>query len=50
MCIRDSGYPPLNIAEIAAGQYKVDISCAGSIARSNYATVTAGGSAQALIR
>ena len=47
---RKLGNPPLSIPEIAAGQYKVDISCAGDVVKSNYATVTAGGSAQALIR
>ena len=47
---RKLGNPPLSIPEIAAGQYKVDISCAGDVVKSTYTTVTAGGSAQALIR
>ena len=33
---------PLVIPEIAAGQYKIDIACAGEIVKSHYATVRAG--------
>jgi hypothetical protein len=36
------GNPPLVIQEIAAGQYRVDISCAGEVVKSHYATVRAG--------
>ena len=36
------GNPPLVIAEIAAGQYRVDISCAGEVVKSHFATVRAG--------
>ena len=39
---RKLGNPPLVIPEIAAGQYKVDISCAGEVLKSHYATVRAG--------
>jgi serine/threonine-protein kinase len=39
---RKLGNPPLVIQEIAAGQYRVDISCAGDVVKSHYATVRAG--------
>ena len=39
---RKLGNPPLVIPEIAAGQYRVDISCAGEVVKSHYATVRAG--------
>jgi len=39
---RKLGNPPLVIQEIAAGQYRVDISCAGEVVKSHYATVRAG--------
>jgi len=39
---RTLGNPPLVIPEIAAGQYRVDISCAGEVVKSHYATVRAG--------
>jgi len=39
---RKIGNPPLVIQEIAAGQYRVDISCAGEVVKSHYATVRAG--------
>ena len=43
------GNPPLKFA-IAEGQYRVDISCAGDVVKSHYATVKAGTSEQAFIR
>lgn len=39
---RKLGNPPLVIQEIAAGQYRVDIACAGEVVKSHYATVRAG--------
>ena len=39
---RKLGNPPLVIQEIAAGQYRIDISCAGEVVKSHYATVRAG--------
>ena len=39
---RKLGNPPLVIQEIAAGQYRVYISCAGEVVKSHYATVRAG--------
>ena len=36
------GNPPLKIDEIAAGQYRVDISCGGAIVRSMPIAVTTG--------
>ena len=43
------GNPPLRI-EIVPGQYKIDISCAGDVVKSHYATVRAGASEVAYIR
>jgi hypothetical protein len=39
---RKLGNPPLVVDQIAAGQYRVDISCAGEVVKSHYATVRAG--------
>jgi len=39
---RKLGNPPLLVQEIAAGQYRVDISCGGEVVKSHYATVRAG--------
>ena len=39
---RKLGNPPLVIQDIAAGQYRVDIACAGEVVKSHYATVRAG--------
>ncbi len=39
---RKLGNPPLVIPDIAAGQYRVDIACAGDVVKSHYATVRAG--------
>jgi serine/threonine-protein kinase len=47
---RKLGNPPLVIDEIAAGQYRVDISCAGDVVKSHYATVRAGATYVAAIR
>lgn len=47
---RKLGNPPLVIQEIAAGQYKVDISCAGEVVKSHYATVRPGQTYVAAIR
>ena len=47
---RKLGNPPLVIPEIAAGQYRVDISCAGEVVKSHYATVRAGQSYVAAIK
>lgn len=47
---RRLGNPPLVIQEIAAGQYKVDISCAGEVVKSHYATVRPGQTYVAAIR
>jgi hypothetical protein len=44
------GNPPLVIDQIAAGQYRVDISCAGEVVKSHYATVRAGQTYVAAIR
>ncbi|MFN7917929.1 MAG: serine/threonine-protein kinase [Vicinamibacterales bacterium] len=47
---RKLGNPPLVIPEIAAGQYRVDISCAGEVVKSYFATVRAGQTSVALIK
>jgi serine/threonine protein kinase len=47
---RKLGNPPLSIKEIAAGQYKVDLVCAGDTVKSHYATVRAGQNYVAAIR
>jgi serine/threonine-protein kinase len=47
---RKLGNPPLVIKEIAAGQYKVDLVCAGETVKSHYATVRAGQTYVAAIR
>jgi hypothetical protein len=47
---RKLGNPPLSIKEIAAGQYKVDLVCAGETVKSHYATVRAGQTYVAAIR
>jgi hypothetical protein len=48
---RKLGNPPLEIKEIAAGNYKVDIVCgSGDIVASHYATVRAGSPYVAAIR
>lgn len=47
---RKLGNPPLTIPEIAAGQYKVDISCANQVVQSYFATVRAGQTSVALIK
>jgi serine/threonine-protein kinase len=44
------GNPPLLIEEIAAGQYKVDLSCAGQVVKTHFATVRAGQTYVAAIR
>jgi serine/threonine-protein kinase len=44
------GNPPLLISEIAAGQYKVDLSCGGQVVKSHFATVRAGQTYVAAIR
>jgi serine/threonine-protein kinase len=44
------GNPPLLIAEIAAGQYKVDLSCGGQVVKTHFATVRAGQTYVAAIR
>jgi hypothetical protein len=47
---RKLGNPPLVVPEIAAGQYRVDISCAGEVVKSHFATVRAGQTYVAAIR
>ena len=47
---RKLGNPPLVVQEIAAGQYRVDINCAGDVVKSHYATVKAGQTYIAAIR
>ncbi len=47
---RKLGNPPLSIKEIAAGQYKVDIVCAGETVKTQFATVRAGQNSVAAIR
>ena len=47
---RSLGNPPLVVPEIAAGQYRVDIVCAGDVVKSQYATVRAGQTYVAAIR
>jgi hypothetical protein len=47
---RKLGNPPLVIDQIAAGQYRVDISCAGEVVKSHYATVRPGQTYVAAIR
>jgi hypothetical protein len=44
------GNPPLLIDEIAAGQYKVDLSCGGQVVKTHFATVRAGQTYVAAIR
>jgi serine/threonine protein kinase len=44
------GNPPLLVSEIAAGQYKVDLSCGGQVVKSHFATVRAGQTYVAAIR
>jgi hypothetical protein len=47
---RKLGNPPLVVDQIAAGQYRVDISCSGEVVKSDYATVRAGQTYIAAIR
>lgn len=47
---RKLGNPPLEIKEIAAGNYKIDIVCGGDVVKSHYATVRAGQNYVAAIR
>ncbi|MGE0450358.1 MAG: serine/threonine-protein kinase [Vicinamibacterales bacterium] len=47
---RRLGNPPLIVPEIAAGQYRVDISCAGDVVKTHYATVREGQTYVAAIR
>jgi hypothetical protein len=48
---RKLGNPPLEIKQIAAGNYKVDIVCgSGDVVASHYATVRAGSTYVAVIR
>jgi len=47
---RSLGNPPLLVNEIAAGAYKVDLSCGGTVVKSHYATIRPGQTYVAAIR
>jgi hypothetical protein len=44
------GNPPLTIKDIAAGSYKVDLSCGGEVVKSAFATVQSNRNSVAVIR